>query len=162
MEIKFMKNQTCCFTGHRIIPASEYHEIQKSLEDEISNLVQQGVRYFGAGDALGFDTLAALTVLSLKKEYPQIKLILVFPCLTQTKGWAKKDIEIYKDIQARCDKYVYASQEYTLDYMYKRNRHLVDNSGFCICYLSKAVGGTAYTVDYARRKGLRIINLAQP
>ena len=42
--------------------------------------------------------LRALTVLSLKKEYPQIKLILVLPCTVQPRGWAEKDIEIYKDI----------------------------------------------------------------
>ena len=42
-----------------------------------------------------------------------------------------------------------------------RNRHLVDHSGTCICYLTRSAGGPAYTVDYARKKGLRIINLAE-
>ena len=46
--------------------------------------------------------------------------------------------------------------------MQKRNRHLVDNSSACICYLTKSAGGTAYTVNYARRMGLRIINIAGP
>ena len=44
--------------------------------------------------------------------------------------------------------------------MYKRNRHLVDHSGICVCYLTKDSGGTAYTVRYARTHGLEIINLA--
>ena len=44
--------------------------------------------------------------------------------------------------------------------MHRRNRHLVDHSGTCICYLTRSTGGTAYTVDYARKKGLRIINVA--
>ena len=48
-----MKNQTCCFTGHRRIPESEHANIQKLLESEITNLIHQGVRYFGAGGALG-------------------------------------------------------------------------------------------------------------
>ena len=45
--------------------------------------------------------------------------------------------------------------------MQKRNRHLVDNSSICICYLTKPTGGTAYTVNYARRCSLQILNIAQ-
>ncbi len=43
----------------------------------------------------------------------------------------------------------------------KRNRHLVDYSSACICYLNKSTGGTAYTVEYAKKRGLQIINLAE-
>ena len=42
--------------------------------------------FYGAGGALGFDTLAAQTVLDMKKEYPQLRLILVLPCEDQTRG----------------------------------------------------------------------------
>ena len=52
--------KSCCFTGHRNIPAAEYAEIQKSLESELIQLIHQGTRYFGTGGALGFDTMAAL------------------------------------------------------------------------------------------------------
>ena len=45
--------------------------------------------------------------------------------------------------------------------MFKRNRHLVDNSSVCVCYLTKDSGGTAYTVRYAKEKGLEIVNLVQ-
>ena len=45
--------------------------------------------------------------------------------------------------------------------MQKRNRHLVDNSSLCISYLTSDSGGTAYTVNYAKAKGLKIINLAE-
>ena len=68
--------------------------------------------YFGAGGALGFDTLAAQCVLSLKKQYPHIKLILVLPCITQTKGWSKDDIATYEEIKSQADKVVYTSYDY--------------------------------------------------
>ena len=45
--------------------------------------------------------------------------------------------------------------------MFKRNRHLVNHSSACICYLEKPTGGTAYTVNYARKCGLQIINLME-
>ena len=57
-----MKNQTCCFTGHREIPTRDFATIQKLLEAEIIHLVNQGVLDFCAGGALGFDTMAAQTV----------------------------------------------------------------------------------------------------
>ena len=66
----------------------------------------------------------------------------------------------YSEIKSKCDKYVYTSEEYDEQCMMKRNRHLVDYSKFCICYLEKEVGGTAYTVDYAKSRGLKIINIA--
>lgn len=155
-----MKERTACFTGHRIIPFLQRHKIEKRTEDALIESIEQGYRFFGAGGALGFDTLAAQTVLRLKKTYPQIKLILVLPCLSQTRGWRPEDIAEYERIKAAADKVVYTSQEYTRDCMFKRNRHLVDNSSLCIAYLTENSGGTAYTVDYARSKGLIIRNVA--
>lgn len=156
-----MKGQTCCFTGHRNIPANEYSKIQKLLESELIQLIHQGVRYFGAGGALGFDTMAAQTVLKLRGEFRHIHLILVLPCIEQTKGWNVKNIKMYDQILSEADKVVYTSKHYYRGCMHKRNRYLVDNSDFCVCYLAKSNGGTAYTVDYARQKGLQIINLAE-
>ncbi|WP_297983767.1 hypothetical protein [uncultured Oscillibacter sp.] len=55
---------------------------------------------------------------------------------------------------------VYTAQQYTRGCMHKRNRYLVDNSGVCVCYLTKERGGTAYTVNYAEKRKLEIINIA--
>ena len=97
--------------------------------------------YFGAGGALGFDTLAAQCVLSLRKRYSHIKLILVLPCTTQTKGWSKDDIAVYEEIKSQADKVVYTSHD-------------------CRAYLTQEKGGTAYTVNYARQNNVQVINLA--
>ena len=156
------KNRTACFTGHRELPTENLPEISKLLEDTLLTLIEQGYCYFGAGGALGFDTLAAQTVLRLRERYPQIRLILVLPCLNQTRGWQQADVDIYEELKRRADKVTYTSESYFRGCMQKRNRHLVDNSSGCICYLTKPTGGTAYTVDYARRRGLRIINIAGP
>ena len=82
-----MRSQTCCFTGHRQIPPEKRAEIAGQLERVIVSLYQRGARFYGAGGALGFDCLAAQTVLRLRKSCPGMKLILVLPCLTQTRGW---------------------------------------------------------------------------
>ena len=155
-----MREKTCCFTGHRKLPFWGRRKVAAKLEKTIINLIDRGIRFFGAGGALGFDTLAAQTVLRLKKKYSDIKLILVLPCLTQARGWPTEDVEEYERIKAQADKVIYTAQEYTKGCMHKRNRHLVDHSSVCVCYLTKKDGGTAYTVDYAEKRGLEIINLA--
>lgn len=156
-----MKKQTVCFTGHRKIPPEQVGVLARQLKSTLIQLINDGYLYFGAGGALGYDTLAAQTVLELKMQYPDVKLILVLPCLSQTRGWSARDIEIYEDIKNKADKVVYTSQEYTKGCMHKRNRHLVDNSSVCICYLTENTGGTAYTVDYARKNNLTVINLGE-
>lgn len=155
-----MRKETCCFTGHRKLEHNETY-VKSVLKSTLTELINRGYCYFGTGCALGFDTIAALAVLELKKDFPHIKLILVLPCKNQTQLWKKKDIEIYNYIKSKCDKYVYTSEEYTKDCMCKRNRHLVDNSSCCVCYINRYAGGTAYTVSYARQKGLEIINIIE-
>lgn len=155
-----MKAKTCCFTGHRRLLGNQ-KEIAERLEESILSLIQSGYLYFGAGGALGFDSLCAKTVLRLRQSYPKIKLILVLPCVSQADRWPATDRAVYREIIEQADKVVYTSQEYTRDCMFKRNRHLVDYSSVCICYQVKQTGGTAYTVEYARKHGLRIINLAE-
>lgn len=161
MEIAKKRMQTCCFTGHRELPPEEQAEIASRLECVISAQYQKGIRYYGAGGALGFDALAARTVIRLRENCPGMKLILVLPCLTQTRGWRPEDVAEYERIKAQADKVVYTAQQYTRGCMHRRNRHLVDHSGVCVCYLNRESGGTAYTVRYAKEKGLEIVNVIQ-
>ena len=135
--------------------------LARRLRTIIIDLIEGGYQYFGAGGALGFDTLAAQTVLDMKTNYPHIKLILVLPCFSQAKSWSSRDQEIYERIKAAADKVVYISREYSKGCMHKRNRHLVDNSSVCICYLTEKSGGTASTIEYAKRKSLLVINAAE-
>ncbi|MEG2719542.1 MAG: SLOG family protein, partial [Clostridia bacterium] len=127
---------------------------------EIMSLIEAGYCYFGTGGALGFDTLAATAVLELKQAYPHIKLILVLPCLEQAIGWTEQSIATYEEIKNRCDKCTYTSKHYDSSCMQKRNRHLVDHSSVCIAFLTKNSGGTAFTVDYAEKQKVRVVNIA--
>lgn len=155
------KEKTCCFTGHRKIPLEEYQKIEINLKILLTKLINNGIIYFCTGGALGFDTLVAKIILLLKKDYPQIKLTLILPCIDQTKNWKTKDIQIYKYIKEHCDDVIYTSKEYSNGCMFKRNRRFVDNSSICICYLTKQKGGTYYTVNYAKSKGLKVINIGE-
>ena len=153
------KSKTCCFTGHRDLPHSESNEIKNRLRNEIRRLAQRGVVYYGVGGALGFDTIAALTVLEMKAELTQLRLILVLPHPGQSDMWNEYDRKVYDDILHRADKTVYMSKQYDDGCMSRRNRWLVDNSSVCICYVNRPSGGAAATAAYAIESGLEVINL---
>lgn len=154
------RTRTCCFTGHRHLPEGKEPEIRARLYEAVEWLIRHGILYFGAGGAMGFDTLASQVVLELREQYPEIKLILVLPCRDQTRGWPAGANAVYEEIKAAADKVVYISDAYRKGCMHERNRHLVDHSGQCICYLTENRGGTAYTVAYAQKKELLVWNLA--
>ena len=151
-------NLSVCFTGHREI---SHPDIAKRLDDLLSQLISKGYRYFRAGGALGFDTEAALSVLRLQEKYPQIELILILPYLTQASKWSAEQQDIYEKIKNRAAKITYTSQGNTRGCFHIRNRALVDEADFCIAYQTSEKGGTAYTVNYAQKKGLEITNVAK-
>lgn len=161
LRVTTMKGKTCCFSGHRNIPENEYIELKKALRELVGIFAKRGIIYFGCGGARGFDLLAAETVLEMKKYYPEIKLIMVYPFRNQTQFWNIRDTETYNSIKKQCDKQVYISEQYTSNCMIMRNKHLVNNSRYCICYFTGVNSGTEYTVNYAARHGLTIINLAR-
>ena len=78
-EGECVKDKSVCFTGHRKIPAEQLNYITLNLKTLVIKLINDGFTDFYAGGALGFDALAAQTVLMLREYYPNIKLILVLP-----------------------------------------------------------------------------------
>ena len=82
------------------------------------------------------------------------RLLLFLPCRDQTRGWPSKDAAVYVDILAQADAVSYVADRYRPGCMQERNRRLVDESSWCVSWLTRQAGGTAYTVRYARRQGL--------
>lgn len=163
-EVKFVNLQSikpyaCCFTGHRIIQPNHSPHLSNLLLDTVLNQYNNGFTHFLAGGALGFDTIAALSVINARINHPDIKLILILPCKNQSKGWNISDINTYHNILSQSDNAIYSSESYVRGCMFKRNRMLVDNSSICISYQYKETGGTAYTTKYATSKGLSVFNL---
>lgn len=50
-----VREQTCCFTGHRELPTQERRRLAAVLESTITGLIDRGIRYYGAGGARGWD-----------------------------------------------------------------------------------------------------------
>lgn len=153
-------DNTVCFTGHRHISEKAIPDLLSALYSEVLELFRTGYTHFICGGAMGFDTMAAECVLAMKERFPEITLSLYLPCRNQTEKWNRLDnLNAYKNILGRADEVKYISDFYTDTCMHERNRLMADDSSVCVAYLKSVRGGTAYTVNYAQKKGLRIINL---
>ena len=153
--------KTCCFTGHRIMKITP--ELILRLKAAIIDVIGNGVTDFYDGGAIGFDMLAAETVIELKTEYPDIKLHMLLPCPAneQIKGWNKTQIARYQKILQSADSATVVSEHYTKDCMKRRNERLVELADCCICYCNNQKSGTGQTVRMAKNKGIKVLNLAQ-
>ena len=157
------KNETaCCFTGHREIPIGDVDGIREHLKSEIERLyTENGVTVFYAGGATGFDALASEAVIERRTGHPSIRLVIVMPHKEQAKRWSAEEKTRHEHIKSSADEVICLAEHYYRGCMQRRNRYMVDHSGICICYLMQDTGGTAYTVKYARKQGLSVINLAE-
>lgn len=156
-----MRDRTCCFTGHRDIEEKDIPTAMKRTEEYVRDLVKKGVVFYGCGGALGYDTLAAQLLMKLRDdEGLPIKLILVAPFENFTNRWSPEQQRIFREMLPKYNKVVYKEQYPSKGAYLSRDRHLVDGSAYCIAYCNRNTGGTAYTVDYARKNGLQIFNTA--
>lgn len=156
-----MKETTCCFTGHRKLPPNRIGHIMKRLNNEVENLIRQGVTEFISGGALGFDMIAASLVIAKKELGFNVRLVFALPCTNQVRFWPEEQTRLYKKLLLEADEVRYISEQYSPDCMKKRNFYMIDQSAHCICCLLRDSGGTFQTVAYARHKGLGIINVAE-
>ena len=154
------REHTCCFTGHRVIPYKEMCELAKDLNAKVECLILSGYTHFRTGGALGFDTLAALTVLDFQEKYPQVRLEVCVPCRTQSATFCARDKFIYDLILHRANTVTLISEKYNATCMHKRNRYMVDGSAVCVAFCRKKTGGSAYTVEYATNNKVTVYNLA--
>lgn len=128
----------------------------------IRSLYGRGFRCFLCGGATGFDTLAASCVLMLRREFPDIKLFLALPCADQTRGWSASDRGLYEQHLQEADQVFLLSSHYYAGCMLVRDRFMVDHAAFCAAYMEEPLGGTAFTVRCAVKKGIPVLNLAIP
>ena len=159
------RKASCFFTGHRIIEGNK-QAVFTVLKNNISYLYSLGVREFHSGGALGFDTVAAVTVIDLKRFHPDMKLILNLPYHNQTDKWAASEVAKYEYVVKNADHVVYAfdgdvdNRADARKYLLKRNRNMVDCSAYGIAYFSgEEKSGTGYTLRYAKEKNCEVINI---
>ncbi|MBO4898141.1 MAG: DUF1273 domain-containing protein [Clostridia bacterium] len=150
-----MQTLRCCFAGHGMIRDGD---IGQRIINTADILIKQfSVNEFWIGNYGDFDRSAAYAVRSLKKTYDGITLNLIIPYLTQEitrhKDYYKENFDniIIADIPEKTPKKLY---------ILKANEYMVNNSDFLICYVKLSFGGAVKTLEYAKRKRIKIYNIA--
>lgn len=153
---------TACFTGHRRPDSAHMTAYERRLTKVMQELYRRGYRVFICGGALGFDTIAAHHVLKLQTLHADVRLVLAIPCAEQTRYWQDADIDEYRRIRYAADEVRVLSPFYFSGCMQVRDRWMVDRSSFCVCLLEDTAskGGTIYTVSYAVRHEVPVLNIA--
>ena len=141
--------KSCAFTGHRELGGDIS---PRKLTFAVKKCVEEGACVFYSGMAMGFDLLAAETVLRLKKKYPDIRLVACIPCYGQEKSFSQEDKKRYAAILKKADEQVLLSDHYFKGCMQSRDRYMADRADVLIAYCKKDKGGTAYTVGYFQKK----------
>lgn len=142
-----MREKTATFIGHNEC----YGVDNAAVRSAIVALIEKGVSEFISGGMGGFDWICARAVYELKKEYPHIRNSLVIPYLTFTiRNKELFDDVIYPD---GFEKYHFKAA------IPKRNRYLIDNSAYAICYVKHSWGGAAKTYEMAKKQKLEIIDV---
>lgn len=160
---------TCCFTGSRPehigFDANDplaLEALRRDLDRAIRKAAANGYTDFICGMSRGFDLWAGEIVTALSEQLG-IRLHAAIPFRGQTNGWSKQDLVIYENVLRACSSTYILSENYTRDAYHARNRFMVDNSSLVIAWnTGRGRGGTDYTCQYARKKQVTIINLANP
>jgi uncharacterized phage-like protein YoqJ len=140
--------KACVFTGHRELGDNFSADV---LKREIIALLDEGVRIFYNGMAMGFDLLAAETLLSVKENYEGVKLIACIPCYNQEKSFPAADKKRYAEILKRADEQVLLAEHYFQGCMQIRDKYMADRADVMIAYCHKEKGGAAFTVKYFQK-----------
>ena len=140
--------KVCVFTGHRDLQ-SDFSK--KKLKEAVKEVIDMGADTFLCGMAMGFDLIAAETVLSLKRKFPHIKLVACIPCVGQEKYFSNTDKRRYVVAVKKADERVVLSDSYYRGCMQARDRYMADRGDILITYCKKQEGGTAYTVHYFQK-----------
>lgn len=161
-------SRKCCFTGYRPskFPFSmdredkDYKKFENALIDKIMSLAKDNCRVFYSGMAMGFDIIAAETVLMLKEAYDiPLKLVCVLPFENQSETYTSFWRRRYEKILRESDEVIILSTEYFQGCYQKRNKYMVDNCDYVLTWYDGKAGGTKNTLDYAAEKGRYIFNV---
>lgn len=164
--------KTITFSGHRPnklygynLKDPKYLKLNKFLEDILENkIVEEGYDTFISGGALGFDTVAFLSVKNLKKKYSHIRNIMAVPFQNQPVKWSQKDQRLYAWMKDTADEVIYVDSlegynrtnseagAFNPDKLKIRNEYMIDNADFLIALWDMDYkSGTGHCVGYAKK-----------
>ena len=145
-----------CFIGHRWLPEITVKPI---LEKEIRKQLDNGNRQFAMGTHGDFDKLALSVCRQLRHEYPDMIIEVVLTSLHPINlRYEDKTYSLYDDVKT----VIYNIEEtHFKQRINESNKQMINYSDILICYVNTNYtnSGAKTAYNYAKRKGLEIINL---
>lgn len=164
------RQETCCFTGHRPNKLPwRYDEtdprclkLKTRIADAVEAAYAEGYRHFLCGMARGCDLYFCETVLEFRETHPDVTIEAAIPCPTQTDTWPERERQRYQRLLEICDVCTMVSASYSSGCMQRRDRYMVDHASLLIAAFDGSAGGTRYTVEYALKRGISILDIDIP
>ena len=161
------RQESCCFTGHRPTKLPwRYDEadprctaLKRRMTDAVELAYEQGYRHFICGMAMGCDLYFCECVLALRERRPEVTIEAAIPCPTQADAWPEAQRARYRALVEACDFETMVSARYTSSCMQRRDRYMVDHASLLIAAFDGSAGGTRYTMEYAMRRGISVVDL---
>ena len=159
MKGRKLMDKSCSFTGHRQIKKTHEQRILPLIDKAVAYAYDEGCRTFFCGGAVGFDTLAARSVVRFRINHPDVRLVLLLPCVNQDERWSEVQRAAYEFLLASADEVEYVSDEYTDARMKERNFRLANRADILIAYVGHNRSGSAQTARMADSMGKTVYNL---
>ena len=161
------RQSSCCFTGHRPPKLPwRYNEedarciaLKQPMMDAVESAYEEGYRHFICGMAMGCDLYFCECVLALRQIHADVTIEAAIPCPTQPDAWPTAVRQKYTQMVAECDYETVVSDRYSSTCMQRRDRYMVDHASLLIAAFDGSAGGTRYTMEYAMRRGLDIVDI---
>lgn len=147
MIITFCGHSNCLFND----------DIKKQLKTILGNkIIKNPTCKFYLGGYGDFDELCLRTLRELKHDFHTIEILFITPYLDKNYSkleFAKNHYDdiIFPPIESVPRKFA----------ILKRNEWMVEQADLVIAYVMYSWGGAAKTLEYAKRKKKRIINIAK-
>ena len=147
---------TITFAGHSLITSIDY--IKKMVKEQIRNIIidsEMVICYLGGyGD---FDNICALACKELKREYSGIEVVYIAPYISLSEQAKIKEMQSC----GLCDSSIYPPIENVPPRfaISKRNEWMIENADLIIAYVDHNFGGAYKSLQVAKRKKKKIINL---
>ena len=138
----------CCFFGHKDTPDSVADDLPRAIEHLI---IEHGVETFYVGNQGDFDSYTRAALRQLQMKYPHIRYAVVLAYMPGEAG----EYEDYSDTMVP-EGVEEVHPRYAIDW---RNRWMLRQSQYVICYVHHHWGGAAKYVQTAQRQGKSVINL---
>lgn len=149
-----MGNRTA-FIGHRNV---YYSIIKERLQTAIEQQIADGCKSFTMGTHGEFDEMALNACRSARLNHPDIKIEVVLTSYHTVEKKTEFDYVPYQDVETTMYD---IEDEHFKNQIIVSNRKMIDQCDTLICYVNKkqSPSGAKMAMNYAKRKGLKIINL---